>query len=555
VNILQNDKLFNASQATLANTTVDLNPLTPAIETSIEVPAQGTWSYSNGMITFAPVTNFNIDPKPLIYALVDNTTLGKSLASIIVDYKPVAANNTGKFAGGAITSFNVVTNDILGDSVKVGSVNLIGSVGIGQPLTITGQGTWSVLNGVVTFSPVLGFYADPTPIKYTVQDAQGNISNEASIILDALPLAKNDISGYNKGALISMNVLNNDIQGDILDLSTLKFVGNPNANQTEGLWTIVAGTGFVTFTPNSPSSLVPPVISYQISDFQGNITTATIELDGNPPVANSDEGSYSSGIAKIVNVFLNDVSGDRPVEAFLVDPDLNSNGKRKTVINQGVWEVLSDNSVKFTPLSTFGGSPSAIRYYSVDTQGSASNEATITFASILPVELTVFKGEATSLGNLITWKAKSETGFSHFEVLKSADLKEFYTITKSKSNTLKSYSFLDKENIQNVKYYQLKMTDLDGSIQFSRIISVIQKAEATDWLVYPNPIAGEKINVNYSKKVNAIQLFDVSGKLISDQLKIDKGIISLKGICTVGEYLLVLDTDEGKLSKRITVIK
>jgi Peptidase family C25/Surface adhesin CshA repetitive domain/CARDB/Secretion system C-terminal sorting domain len=555
VNILQNDKLFNASQATTTNTTVDLDPLTPAIETSLLVTGQGTWSYVAGLITFTPLTNFNIDPKPLIYSLLDNTTLGKSLATVIVDYKPLAANNTSKFAGGAITSFNVLTNDILGDSVKTNTVNLIGSAGIGQPLIITGQGTWSVAAGVVTFSPALGFFADPTPIKYTVQDAQGNISNEASIILDALPLAKNDISGYNKGDLISMNVLNNDNQGDILDLSTLKLVGTPNTSQSEGLWTITPGTGFVTFTPNSPNSLVPPIISYQISDFQGNVTIATIELDGNPPVAIPDDGSYSSGISKTVNVFLNDVSGDKPVEAFLIDPDLNSNGKRKTVTNQGVWDVLPDNFVKFTPLATFGGSPTAVRYYSIDSQGSSSNEAAITFASILPVELTIFKGEATSSGNLISWKAKSERGFSHFEILKSADLNEFYSIKNILGNTSKSYSYLDKAYIQNVKYYQLKMVDLDGTIQYSRIISVIQKTETSDWLVYPNPISGDKININYSKKVNSIQIFDLSGKLISDQLKIEKGIISLDGICTDGEYLLVLNTDEGKLSKRITVIK
>ncbi len=266
VNILQNDKLFNDSQATATNTTVDLDPLTPAIETTIVVPSQGTWTYANGQITFTPFNNFVIDPKPLIYALTDNTTLGKSLATVVVDYKPVAANNTAKFAGGAVFSLDVVTNDVLGDSVKTSTLMFVGSAGIGQPLTVPNQGTWSVLNGLVTFSPAIGFYNDPTPIKYTVQDRQGNTSNEASIILDALPLAKNDISGYNKGDLISINVLANDNQGDQIDISKLKFVGNPNLGQTEGIWTLSTTTGIITFTPNTPNSLVPPVIAYQISD-------------------------------------------------------------------------------------------------------------------------------------------------------------------------------------------------------------------------------------------------------------------------------------------------
>ncbi len=282
---------------------------------------------------------------------------------------------------------------------------------------------------------------------------------------------------------------------------------------------------------------------------------ATLELDGFPPIALADDGVYSAGTTRVINVFLNDLQGDRPVEAFLVDPDLNSNGKRKTVTNQGVWEVLADNTIRFTPLSTFGGSPTVVSYYSIDLQGSASNSATITFAAILPVELIEFKAIATDKGNLITWKAASERGFSHFELLKSADLKEFYSISKVNSNALKSYNYVDKDNIANVKYYQLKMVDTDGSIQYSKIISIIQVEKKIDWLAYPNPIVGNKVQINYAKNIKGIQLFDATGKLITDQLKAEKQVINFNTQIPDGEYLLVLDTEEGKLSKRITVHK
>ncbi len=555
IDILQNDKLYNAAQATSLNTTVDLDPLTSAIETTLLVPGQGTWTYSNGLINFAPVNNFLVDPKPLIYSLTDNTSLGRSLATVVVDYKPVAANNTAKFPGGAVFTLNVALNDVLGDSIKLNTVNLIGSAGMGQALIVPNQGTWSVLNGAVTFSPALGFYKDPTPIKYTIQDRQGNVSNEVSIILDALPLAKNDISGYNKGNVISVNVLVNDNQGDLLDLSTLKFVGNPNINQTEGVWSLSTNTGMITFTPTTPNSLVPPVISYQISDFQGNVTVATLELDGFPPIALTDDGFYYAGLIKTIDVLANDVSGDRPIEAFLVDPDLNSNGKRKTVINEGIWEVLADNSIRFTPLTTFGGSPSTIRYYSTDSQGSASNQATITLATILPVELSMFKGQATSKGNLISWNAASERGFSHFELLKSSDLKEFYKIQTIQSNSKKSYSYLDSDNIANVKYYRLRMVDIDGTLQYSKIVSLVQSETQLDWLLYPNPILVNKVQINYLKNIRAVKLFNTAGKLITDKLKVENQVINLEPGISAGEYLLVLETEEGPLSKRISIQK
>jgi CshA-type fibril repeat protein len=552
INILQNDKLFDNSVATTTNTTVDLNPLTPEIETSLLKTGQGTWSYLNGTITFTPVSNFTKDPTPLIYLLVDNATQGKSTATVSVDYRPVAVNNTDKFAGGTTKTFDVIQNDLLGDSVLANTATLVGTTGPGQSLVVSGQGTWKINNlGTITFIPEVGFFTDPTPIKYTVKDLQGNVSNEASVILDALPLAKNDIIGYTKGDLVSINVLINDNLGDVVDISTLRFSGNPNGSQTEGLWSI-AGS-FITFTPSNPNALIPPIISYQIADFQGNISTATIELDANPPIANNDQISFQSGQIHTLNLFANDTSGDTPVEAFLSDPDPNSNGKRKTVPNQGLWEMMTNNTIKFTPLSTFGGSPSTIKYYSIDAQGSASNEATITFATVLPIELSQFKVIAKEDYNLISWKAQSEKGFSHFELLKSKDLIEFYDLQKVNTNESKNYSFQDKENIVGVTYYQIKMVDIDGKIQYSKILSVIQESKASNWIVYPNPIKGGKVSINYTKQINEVKLYDMTGKLISNNLKFDKDTIYLIENCTSGEYLLSLNTEEGTLSKRITI--
>ncbi|MDO6592195.1 hypothetical protein DS901_00920, partial [Loktanella sp. D2R18] len=50
-------------------------------------------------------------------------------------------------------------------------------------LVVPDEGTWSVnpTTGVITFAPEDGFVGDPTPVDYTVEDDNGNVSNEATV--------------------------------------------------------------------------------------------------------------------------------------------------------------------------------------------------------------------------------------------------------------------------------------------------------------------------------------------------------------------------------------
>ncbi|WP_452222679.1 Ig-like domain-containing protein, partial [Lacinutrix chionoecetis] len=57
--------------------------------------------------------------------------------------------------------------------------------GDNDELVVPGEGTWTVdETGEVTFTPEPGFTGDPTPVNYTIDDNDGNTSNEATITLD-----------------------------------------------------------------------------------------------------------------------------------------------------------------------------------------------------------------------------------------------------------------------------------------------------------------------------------------------------------------------------------
>ncbi len=93
-----------------------------------------------------------------------------------------------------------------------------------------GEGVWSVdAAGVVTFTPEAGFTDDPTSIGYTVSDNDGNVSNEATITIDYLPVASDDSStGNTTTTAVTVDVLGNDTSGDTVDPATVQIVGTTN---------------------------------------------------------------------------------------------------------------------------------------------------------------------------------------------------------------------------------------------------------------------------------------------------------------------------------------
>jgi Concanavalin A-like lectin/glucanases superfamily/Secretion system C-terminal sorting domain len=156
-------------------------------------------------------------------------------------------------------------------------------------------------------------------------------------------------------------------------------------------------------------------------------------------------------------------------------------------------------------------------------------------ASALPVHLISFEGKSTDLGNELTWKTISEKNFSHFEIERSNGATNLFSkigtvkgVNNSKENL--SYQFLDElkevgmvpgatsTTLSNlIVYYRLKMIDLDGKTDFSKIIAIDNSPEKD--LVgnfYPNPTTGKTyIEIVTQEKGNwNITFYDVTGKII-----------------------------------------
>lgn len=144
----------------------------------------------------------------------------------------------------------------------------------------------------------------------------------------------------------------------------------------------------------------------------------------------------------------------------------------------------------------------------------------------LPITLTSFTAIKTNATDVkLNWGTAQEINSSNFVVERSVDGKQFETIgsVKSavKSNMFKQYTFIDVDafsNKNNTLYYRLKMVDLDGSFEYSKLAQVnfdsgIDNKSVT---VYPNPFntsAKLIINTNEFTTLN-IQLRDMQGRAI-----------------------------------------
>ncbi|MFH6958147.1 gliding motility-associated C-terminal domain-containing protein [Flavobacterium aquidurense] len=442
LNILTNDRLGDGTLATPTNTIVDLNPNTVGVDTTFTVPGEGTWNYdpATGIIVFTPETGFTSDPTPLVYKLTDTQTGLNDTATVTVTYvaqAPIANNDlsSGNPVHTAVTINPLVNNGSGADSDPDGTIDpstvrllipsgataiVTDSKGI-TSFDVPNEGKWSVnpSTGAITFTPLITFHKDPTPIQYNVKDNDGNLSNNATVTIDYVPVAANDSNTTpgTPGLPVTINVAGNDTSGDTVDVSTVVldassvFGGiqvSPKEVAVSGVGTWIAdAVGNVTFTPEAGFTSDPPVIKYTIKDNQGNSSNvATIKLDYAP--ITSDDFSIGNPINTpvVVDVTVNDTTGDLvdPTTVSLVNPGNGANIVQDptgditgiTIPGEGRWNVDPvTGKVTFTPNPGFITDPTPISYNVRDKQGNQSNNSLITIRVIPHADVVVTKTNNT----------------------------------------------------------------------------------------------------------------------------------------------------------------
>ncbi len=119
--------------------------------------------------------------------------------------------------------------------------------------------------------------------------------------------------------------------------------------------------------------------------------------------------------------------------------------------------------------------------------------------SPLPITLVDFTARRSNNTIQFDWQTASEMNSDFFEIEQSYTVQEgswksiYKTIAAYNSTTLLSYTYIMANNDAGIVYYRLKETDVDGTVQYSKIITISEKIKnAVN--IYPNP-AVESVNI------------------------------------------------------------
>lgn len=149
----------------------------------------------------------------------------------------------------------------------------------------------------------------------------------------------------------------------------------------------------------------------------------------------------------------------------------------------------------------------------------------ITDLQPVPVELTSFSAKATSEGVLLSWTTATEINNHGFEIERSLNGTEFYTIAfvqgAGTTTETKEYSYTDDVDYKGGEtfFYRLKQVDLDGRVNYSSIVEV-EFDVPKDFVLhqnYPNPF-NPSTTIEYAVPKTSfvsIKVYDLTGQEVA----------------------------------------
>ena len=139
------------------------------------------------------------------------------------------------------------------------------------------------------------------------------------------------------------------------------------------------------------------------------------------------------------------------------------------------------------------------------------------------VHLLSFTALKATAGDNVTWTTENEANYTNFAVQRSTDGgKTFTTLDALVSSSLGAYGYLDKTPVQGANSYRLQLTDLNGTITYSNVITIMyantgNQIALNGFMVYPNPTAGTvnlSINQPTATATYAIQIVNNMGVVL-----------------------------------------
>ncbi|HET8860780.1 T9SS type A sorting domain-containing protein [Marivirga sp.] len=179
----------------------------------------------------------------------------------------------------------------------------------------------------------------------------------------------------------------------------------------------------------------------------------------------------------------------------------------------------------------------------------------------LPIELKSFSASKSGKNIDLDWVTAKEENFSHFEIERSIDQKNWEQIglVQGMGDSMSDvkYDFTDRSVPFGVIYYRLKSVDIDASYEFSPVVTIEVGFEGK-LAVSPNPVqdaSNLKIQVpsDFREQLAYVGLFDLSGIKVQEFRNFNTdGTLQINQQLKAGMY--ILKVNHNGLQENIRVI-
>lgn len=135
--------------------------------------------------------------------------------------------------------------------------------------------------------------------------------------------------------------------------------------------------------------------------------------------------------------------------------------------------------------------------FTISATGAVCVTTAIATPASLPIKVKTFTAHAQDANSvLLRWASVFEANSYQYVIQKSLDGRTFSDIgdLKAAGHSIQTinYSFVDRDNVKGGVYYRLKLVDLDGSVDYTKIV-YINNGEVmfTNFSAFPNPFRSE----------------------------------------------------------------
>ncbi len=200
----------------------------------------------------------------------------------------------------------------------------------------------------------------------------------------------------------------------------------------------------------------------------------------------------------------------------------------------GNW--LNEGTTGIGTISAGSVTSNAISSWSPFALGSINNLST------LPLHwLNVSGNINTQKQAIIKWQVQ-ENNVANYQVEKSTDGRYFTAVgtLTSKGNGENTYSFIDIQVVNNVAYYKIKQTDVDGRNSYSRVIKLNSNNAASTINIYPNPVK-DIVTISGATIGTKASIIDVNGRVLQTIFVTQNSFTVVMSAYSSGVYFLKMD--------------